>query len=237
MVNNPILEFRIFRYPIFSLTTIINVIVTMAMFSGMILMPIYMQNVRGFSPLMSGFVLLPGGIVMGVSAPILGKLFDKFGAKWLAIIGLALTILTTFALTRLTTDTTFTYVVVASARMFGMSLLMMPIFTAGLNELALSLNRYGTAMVNTLRNVAGAVGMAFFVTIMTNKGSMHVKEIILNSHILPADKAKMADAVHQGTAMGINDAFMVATWLTGVAFVLSFFIKKTSPQEDTITIE
>ncbi|MEK1832132.1 DHA2 family efflux MFS transporter permease subunit [Priestia megaterium] len=59
-IDQPLLEFRIFRYRMFTLTTIINVIVTMAMFSGMILMPIYMQNVRGFSPFLSGLLLLPG---------------------------------------------------------------------------------------------------------------------------------------------------------------------------------
>ncbi|MFC3883474.1 DHA2 family efflux MFS transporter permease subunit [Bacillus songklensis] len=236
VVEHPILEFRIFRYPIFTLTTIINIIVTMAMFSGMILMPIYMQNVRGFSPLQSGLMLLPGGIVMGIMSPITGRIFDKFGAKWLVIIGLAITIVTTFALTRLEIDTTFRYVVVAyTLRMFGMSLVMMPIFTAGLNELALSLNKYGTAMVNTLRMIAGAVGMAFFVSIMTNRGAKHVKEILMQHHILPTDKTHMPMAVNQGAVMGINDAFMVATWLTVGAFMLSFFIRRTSPKEDTIT--
>ncbi len=236
IVDYPILEFRIFRYPVFTLTTIINVIVTMSMFSGMILMPIYMQNVRGFSPLLSGLMLLPGGIVMGIMSPITGKLFDRFGAKWLAVVGLAITILTTYDLTKLQINTTFTYVVgVYTARMFGMSLLMMPIFTAGLNELALSLNKYGTAMVNTLRMIAGAIGMAFFVSIMTNQGAQHVKDIVTQQHIPPTDKTHMAIAIKQGTALGINDAFMVATGLTIVAFIMSFFIRRTSPKEDTIT--
>ncbi|SFC78957.1 drug resistance transporter, EmrB/QacA subfamily [Bacillus sp. OV322] len=235
-VNHPILEFRIFRYPIFTLTTIINVIVTMAMFSGMILMPIYMQSVRGFSPLQSGLMLLPGGIVMGIMSPITGRLFDKFGAKWLAVSGLAITIVTTYALTQLEVTTTFSYVVtIYTIRMFGMSILMMPIFTAGLNELALTLNKYGTALVNTLRMVAGAVGMAFFVSIMTNQGTKHVTEIVTRQHILPADKAHFALAAKEGAVMGINDAFMIATWLTVAAFALSFFIRRTEPKEDTIT--
>jgi EmrB/QacA subfamily drug resistance transporter len=231
-VSHPILEFRIFRFKIFTLTTLINVIVTMAMFSGMILMPIYMQNVRGFSPLYSGLMLLPGGIVMGIMSPITGKLFDRFGAKWLAVSGLAITIITTYALAQLKTDTSFTYVVtVYTARMFGMSILMMPIFTAGLNELSLSLNKFGTAMVNTLRMVAGAVGMAFFVSIMTNRGAVHAKQLITDNHILPADKHHAALALKQGAVMGINDAFNIATVLTVIAFVLAFFIRKTSPAE------
>lgn len=236
VVEHPILEFRIFRYPMFTLTTIINVAVTMAMFSGMILMPIYMQNVRGFSPILSGLLLLPGGILMGIMSPITGKLFDMFGARWLSVTGLAITVLTTYALARLQVDTTFLYAtVIYTARMFGMSLLMMPIFTAGLNELALSLNKYGTAMVNALRMIAGAVGMAFFVSIMTNQGAIHTKKLMIQQHILPTDKAHMLLAANQGAVMGINDAFLVATGLTVIAFVLSFFIQRTSPKEDTIT--
>ncbi|WP_035323003.1 DHA2 family efflux MFS transporter permease subunit [Peribacillus kribbensis] len=233
-VGHPLLEFRIFKYRMFTLTTIINVIVTMAMFSGMILMPIYMQNVRGFTPLEAGFMLLPGGIVMGIMSPITGKLFDKFGAKWLAVVGLAITILTSYALTNLHTNTPFSYVLwVYTARMFGMSILMMPIFTAGLNDLGLSLNRYGTAMVNTFRMVAGAVGMAFFVSIMNSQGKAHVKDIIIHQHILPTDKAHMALAINQGTVMGINDAFMIATYLSAAAFVLAFFIRNKPRKEET----
>ncbi|OOR61513.1 MFS transporter, partial [Bacillus mycoides] len=107
-----LLEFRIFRYPMFTLTTVINVLVTMALYSGMILMPIYMQDVRGFSSLLSGLMLLPGGIVMGIMSPITGRLYDKMGARWLAVVGLAITLVTTFALSRLHTDTSFTYVLV-----------------------------------------------------------------------------------------------------------------------------
>jgi EmrB/QacA subfamily drug resistance transporter len=236
VVDHPILEFRIFRYPMFTLTTVINVIVTMALYSGMILTPIYIQNVRGFSPLLSGLLLLPGGVIMGIMSPITGRLFDKYGAKWLSIIGLAITIVTTYALARLQTNTTFLYVmVVYTARMFGISILMMPIFTAGLNELPLSLNRYGTAMVNTLRMIAGAVGMALFVSIMSNNGARYIKEIVTSEHINPADKVQMALATNQGLTMGINDAFMIATVLTVVSFILSFFIHKTLPKADTIT--
>lgn len=235
-IAHPVLEFRIFRYPMFTLTTVINVIVTMAMYSGMILMPIYIQNIRGFSPIYSGLMLLPGGIVMGIMSPITGRVYDRFGARWLAVIGLAITIVTTYALSRLGMHTTFMHVtVVYTIRMFGMSILMMPIFTAGLNELALTLNKHGTAMVNTFRMIAGALGMAFFVTIMTNQGAIHTKAIMLSKHILATDKSHVLAASNQGAVMGINDAFMVATVLTVVAFVLSFFIQRTSPQVDTIT--
>ena len=75
-VGTPILEFRVFKYDMFALTTSINVIVTMAMFSGMILLPIFLQNIRGFTPLDSGLLLLPGALLMGIMSPITGAMFD-----------------------------------------------------------------------------------------------------------------------------------------------------------------
>ncbi|GEO26925.1 putative MFS-type transporter YhcA [Alicyclobacillus acidoterrestris] len=236
VVDHPILEFRIFRYPMFTLTTLINVIVTMALYAGMILMPLYMQDVRGFSPLLSGLMLLPGGVVMGVMSPITGKLYDRFGARWLAAFGLAVTAVTTFFLARLQLDTTYLHTtIIYTIRMFGMSILMMPIMTAGLNQLPLHLNRYGTALLNTLRMVSGAVGMAFLVTIMSNRATMHIKDLMAQGHVSPADKAKVALVTGQGTVMGINDAFLVATGFAVAAFILSLFIRRTTPMEDIIT--
>ncbi len=260
MVRDPLLEFRIFRYPMFSLTTVINIIVTMALFSGMILIPIYMQHVRGFSPLLSGLMLLPGGIVMGIMSPITGRLFDRIGVKWLAITGLIITVVTTYALARLGTETTFAYVTwIYTARMFGMAILMMPIFTAGLNALPLALNRHGTAMVNTMRMMAGAVGMAFFVSVMTNQTAAYMKEIAaeqqamsthfvsimtnqptgdirdmtVGQHIASANEMEMA-LTAQATVMAINDAFMIATIFTVISLLLAFFLRNASPAEDTI---
>ncbi|WCK52386.1 DHA2 family efflux MFS transporter permease subunit [Aneurinibacillus sp. Ricciae_BoGa-3] len=236
VVDHPILEFRIFKYRMFTLLTIINVIVTMAMFAGMILMPIYMQNVRGFSPFLSGLMLLPGGVIMGVMSPITGRLFDKMGAKWLAIPGLLITAITTYALAKLDINTSFTYVTaVFTARMFGMAILMMPIFTASLNDLPFKFNRYGTAMVNTLRMVAGAVGMAFFVSVMANNSAIHIRDIVEREQFSLTDKAHMALATARGTAMGINDAFLIATGLTVLSLVLSFFIRKTAPADQKKT--
>ncbi|RIE02733.1 DHA2 family efflux MFS transporter permease subunit [Cohnella faecalis] len=233
VADKPLLEFRVFKYSMFSLTTGINAIITMAMFSGMILLPIYLQNIRGFTPVESGLLLLPGAILMGIMSPITGIIFDKIGARWLSVVGLIITTVTTFEFSRLTVDTTYSFLIVMyTLRMFGMSLLMMPIQTAGLNQLPQRLNAHGSAMSQTLRNVAGALGTALLVTLMTNKAASHGKELAIAGQVDPADKAKMAEIAQQATVYGINHAFVVATWMTVGALVLAFFIKKTKPQEE-----
>ncbi|GFN31731.1 DHA2 family efflux MFS transporter permease subunit [Paenibacillus xylaniclasticus] len=233
VVDKPILEMRVFRYDMYSLTTVINVIVTMAMFSGMILLPIYLQNIRGFTPVESGLLLLPGAILMGIMSPITGMIFDKIGARWLSVIGLLITVYTTYEFTTLTSETTYTFMMVMySIRMFGMSMLMMPIQTAGMNQLPRSLNAHGSAMSQTLRNVAGALGTAFLVTVMTNKAADETKHLIATQGINPEDQAAMAGVIQEATIYGINQSFIVATWMTVAALVLAFFIRKVKPHEE-----
>lgn len=252
--KTPMLEFRVFKYPIFSLATLINMVVTMAMFAGMILVPIYLQNIRGFSPLESGLLLLPGAILMGIMSPITGYLFDKIGARPLALVGLAITAITTFGFSNLADDTTYTLLILMyTARMFGMSMLMMPIMTAGLNQLPQKWNAHGTAMVNTTRMISGAIGTAVLITVMSNRTKEHLTSMLSSKGIqLPkgvggnisgsasqAALAKLPPEVQQqlmsisnhAEIKGINDAFLVATGLAILALLLSFFLIHTKPSE------
>jgi MFS family permease len=230
-----VVEHYDWRVNMYSLTTVINMIITMSMYSGMILLPIYLQSIRGFSPLDAGLLLLPGAILMGIMSPITGIIFDKIGAKWLSVAGLIITVFTTYEFSRLAIDTTYNHMILMySLRMFGMSMLMMPIQTAGMNQLPQRLNAHGSAMSQTLRNVAGALGTAFLVTIMTNTASRRVKELIIQGKIAETDKAGVLHATRQGTIYGINHAFVIATWMTVVALALAFFIRKVKPHSETI---
>lgn len=235
VLKAPLLEMRVFKYPMFSLTSLINAIITMAMFSGMILLPIFLQNIRNFTPLESGLLLLPGAILMGVMSPITGIVFDKIGARWLAVVGLIITTVTTYEFSHLKIDTTYTHMMTFyTLRMFGMSMLMMPIQTAGLNQLPRRLNAHGSAMSQTLRNVSGALGTAILVTVMTNNATSHAKSLIISGKVNPADQVKMGEITQQATIYGINQSFVVATWLTVVALVLAFFIRKVKPAEEAV---
>src|SRR5699024_12380006 len=90
----------------------------------------------GFTPLKSGLMLLPGAIVIGIMSPITGRLFDRYGAKWLALGGLGIVTITTFLFTNLSPETTFTYLTIVYAiRMFGLALTLMLVMTPPLNQL------------------------------------------------------------------------------------------------------
>lgn len=211
-LEQPILEFRVFKYNMFTLTTILGSIVFISMIGAAVVLPIYMQNMAHFSPLQSGLMLLPGAIIVGAMSPITGRIFDRVGAKWLAIIGLFIVTVTTFLFTNLSTETTFTFLTIAHAiRMLGVSMVMMPVTTAGLNQLPYRLIPHGTAMNNTIRQVAGSVGTALLVTVMTTGATSNTDE---------------------GHIDGVNLSFFIAFVFSAIAFVMAFFIKKTSPEEE-----
>ena len=221
-LEKPMLDFRVYKYPMFSLASVISIVVNMAMFSAMILMPIYLQNLRGISPLDSGLLMLPGAIIMGIMSPITGKLFDKFGGRVLAIIGLSITVITTYFFSQLTLDTTYgSLIAIYSIRMFGMSMVMMPVMTNGMNSLPARMNPHGTAINNTLNQVSGAIGSALLVSVMTSRTKVHIDEL-------------GPQGIVQATVEGINDAFFIATFIAAVAFVLAFFVKRPKRADEPV---
>lgn len=205
-LEEPMLEFKVFKHPIFTMTTILGAVVFISMIGGAVILPLFMQEMLGFSALESGLMLLPGAVMMGVMNPITGRLFDKFGAKWLAIIGLFILLVSTFMFTVLTSETSFTYLAsVNAARMLGIAMVMMPVTTAGLNQLPPKWIPHGTAMNNTMRQVSGAIGIALLVSVMM--------------------MGMQPEAGLEGMIRGVNVSFLVAGIIAGIGFVLSFFIK------------
>lgn len=238
-MKEPMLDMRIYNYPMFALSSVISMVLAVAMFSGMILTPAYVQNVRGISPFEAGLMMLPGALAMGIMSPITGKLFDKFGPRVLAVIGLVIMTVSTYFLTRLELDSSYAYIItVYSVRMFGISMVMMPIMTNGLNQLPKNLYAHGTAMNNTSQQVAGAIGTAVLVTIMNAHIKTRAAELAadIQAKASTSGVTPTAEQIAQGkqqimqTAMldGINYTFMVVTCVSVVALILAFFLKRVA---------
>ncbi|MFD1849295.1 MDR family MFS transporter [Oceanobacillus bengalensis] len=231
-LKEPMLNFKVFKYPMYSLAIIIMMVVNMAMFSGFMLLPIYTQSILGFSPMESGLMLLPGAILNAFMSPVTGKLFDRYGGKILALTGLAIMTITTYSLSNLTFETTYSYLMLIHAiRMFGMSMVMMPIQTNGLNQLPRRFYPHGTAMNNTLNQVSGAIGTALIITIMSTREANYASQLTAEV------TGQMTTSLEQHIALesmlgGINDAFLISAIIAVVAFILAFFIKRATPMED-----
>jgi len=243
-MDEPMLEFRIFKYPMFALSSAISIVIAVAMFSAMILMPIYVQTIRGISPMDSGLLMLPGAIVMGIMSPITGKLFDKYGARSLAVFGLIITIVTSYYFSKISMDTAYsTLVLLYTLRMFGMSMVMMPVMTNGLKQLPAHNNPHGTAMNNTLQQVSGAIGSAVLITVMNNKTTAKAEEIAANAmnnmsanaHTTTQGAAELKQQImNEAMLHGINYTFFISTLIAVIALILAFFIKRVKPNQENM---
>ncbi|WP_062046580.1 MDR family MFS transporter [Bacillus sp. JCM 19034] len=211
---NPMLEFRVFTYSIFPFAVLIGMIGFMGLIGTETLIPLYMQEMRGFSAFESGLALLPGALIMGIMSPITGRIFDKYGAKWLVFIGLTILTLSTFAFTILGPNTSFAYLTAMFAiRMFGLSMVMMPVATAALNQIPKKLIPHGAAMDNTMRMIASSVGTALLVSIMTTTEAT----------------ASLDASIDYPNIYGANVSFLVLSFITLGAFIIAFFIKYDQP--------
>ncbi|MFS0655542.1 MDR family MFS transporter [Bacillus sp. 179-C3.3 HS] len=232
-MDEPLLNLRVYKYPMFALASVIAIVNAVAMFSGMILTPAYVQNVRGISPLDSGLMMLPGAIVMGIMSPITGKLFDKYGPRILGILGLTITAVSTYMLAKLQIDSSYTYIIlVYTLRMLGMAMVMMPIMTNGLNQLPNRLNPHGTAINNTAQQVSGSIGTAILITIMNSVTKTKAESLMTGVDPTTINEASKALLTQQSLLAGIQYSFYVALGINIVALLLVFFVKRVDPSKE-----
>lgn len=252
-MKSPMLNLEVLKFPTFTLTTIINMVVMLSLYGGMILLPIYLQNLRGFSALDSGLLLLPGSLIMGLLGPFAGKLLDTIGLKPLAIFGIAVMTYATWELTKLNMDTPYmTIMGIYVLRSFGMAFIMMPMVTAAINALPGRLASHGNAFLNTMRQLAGSIGTAILVTVMTTQTTQHLSafgEELDKTNPVVQDQMRELASQYGGqegamkvllqfvnklaTVEGINDAFIVATIFSIIALILCLFLQSNKKAKAT----
>ncbi|PID23663.1 MDR family MFS transporter [Sporosarcina sp. P7] len=238
-MTEPMLDFRIYKHSMFALSSVVSMVLSVAMFSGMILTPLYVQNVRGISPLDAGLLMLPGAVLMGIMSPITGRLFDKYGPRVLVYTGLSISVFTTYLLSQLHMDTGYYYLMgVYTLRMFGLSMVMMPVMTNGMNSLPMISNPHGTAMNNTLQQVSGAIGSALLLTLMTKRLDVSAATQVQDLVASGVDVSAMKEEIGRMAMLdGVNHAFFISTVITLIALILSLFIKRVIPTTSPTTVE
>ncbi|MUG45781.1 MDR family MFS transporter [Paenibacillus woosongensis] len=222
--KEPMLDFRVFKFSMFTLTTIMLIIAMMTMFSTMLLLPFLMQGVFLMTTFAAGLVLLPGGLLNGLISPVTGKLFDKFGPRALVIPGSTLLVIIMWLFTRIDLQTTTTILILLHVLlMVAIAMIMMPMQTNGLNQLPQRMYPHGTAVLNTLQQIAGAIGVALFISIMTSGQQSYFMS--LTAEPTPAQIA-------EGLLSGIHRAFVIGLVFAIIALVLSLFTKRTKAPEE-----
>ena len=172
--EHPLLDLRLFANPVFTFSALIMLVLTIGMFGGLLLLPLFLQNLRGLGAAETGLILVSQVLPMMVAMPVIGKVVDKFGARPIILIGLPLLVITTWQMSALdltTSDTTLRLWLVG--RGCAMGFVMMPSMTAGLNGLPITKMSRGSSMSNVMRQVFGAFGTAIVVTILQQRQAFH----------------------------------------------------------------
>ncbi|GER22812.1 MFS transporter [Zafaria cholistanensis] len=165
--NAALLDLRPFTYRPFTLSLLLMVLTMVSLFGAIILMPMYLQNVRGLDTLATGLLLLPGGLLMGVLAPFVGRLYDRFGPRPLVVPGALVLVVVLTQYARLDGSTPIGWVLALNVLMSAsFAFIFTPAFTTGLNPLPHRLHSHGSALLSTLQQLGGAAGTALLVALM-----------------------------------------------------------------------
>ncbi|MGQ1911139.1 DHA2 family efflux MFS transporter permease subunit [Marinifilum sp. RC60d5] len=216
-LQQPMLELRVFGYPMFLLGTIILFLSFLIPFATNIILPTYMQNALDINVGTAGLAMLPGSLMMVFVIPLSGRLFDKIGAKPIVIAGFIPLIVSMFFLTRISNTTALSTLIAFHILMcIGIALIITPLQTNSLNQLPKKYMAHGVAILNTSQQIAAAFGSSLFIGLM---GARYVK------YLARIEKPDLIQR-HLATIEGATTSFSVALVVVLTGLLLSFFIKR-----------
>ena len=198
------LELRILKYKNYTLSVIGSMLLYFIMMGASILMPLYIQSIMGYSATICGLVLLPGSLLMAFISPFAGKIYDKFGMKLLFTVGAICLLFGNLGMVFVTMETTLLLPTIYNAiRNIAIGCLLMPLVTWGIGNIKRDATAHGTALLNSLRTIAGAIGSAVSVGVMT----------------MVASRLTTSPAILQG----LHISFLMLTLFTGILLLMAIF--------------
>ncbi|AEG61658.1 drug resistance transporter, EmrB/QacA subfamily [Desulforamulus ruminis DSM 2154] len=258
--SNPLIDIRLLSNPVLSASLLATCLATIGLFSAVFLIPIYAQNLLGYSPMETGLMMMPMALVTGFMMPISGKLFDKFGAFWLGMVGMSLVVGITYYLHTLSLDTSYRHLqVVLSLRAVGLGLATMPLTTAGMNTIPKYLVGRASALNNTVRQISGSIGIAYLTYVLMQRQVYHTatlsEPVSLASPVTPMALAQIKGllagqgitgaAADQGALSilygqvaqhsfmnALDDTFVVSAVIIALVLPLMFLLSKKRVEEE-----
>lgn len=214
--DDALLDLRVFASRDFTLSMVQMFLLSLAFFGTLTVIPLFLQKALGLETTEAGLVLLPGALAMGLLGPVIGRIYDSRGTKVLLIPGSILTAAALWFYTTLATTTPVWIVLVAQTLLsIGLALSFTPLFTASLASLKPKFYSYGSAVIGTVQQVAGAAGIAVMIAVFT---------LIVNAN----GGTEVPDAV----AAGSRSTFVIGAVIATVTILGAFVIRKPEDQPD-----
>jgi DHA2 family multidrug resistance protein len=263
--KNPIIDFHILKDRNYALATLSMLVLGFVLYASTALMPMLLQSLLGYTAMLSGLVLSPGGIVVVICLPIVGILLRRFQARWLVIFGVLVSSAGLFRMAKFSLG--IDYQTAVNSRMLqslGLAFLFVPISTAAFAYIPKERTGYATGLFNLARNIGGSSGIATATTLLARRSQYH--QSVLVSHLTPYDPryrealastaamlhgrgASLPDAAAQAQGLIYGNmqrqagmlAFSDAFWVMGVLFLLiiplMFMMKNSRPVQGRVVME
>lgn len=220
----PFLDIRVFLKRDFTIPTLVLLSATMAMYGVEMMLPTYLQNIRGLTPLDSGLALMWGALMMGLISPIVGKAYNRVGIKRLAFVGFGLLTLGTIPFLFLSAETPQIIITVLYAlRMVGVATVLMPLTTSAMSALSPENLSDGTAANNTIRQIAASIVVALLTSVVQNVINTNKPSSSLKSSDPLLYLSKTLDA----SMNGFTSAFTISLGFAIIGIVLIFFLRSS----------
>jgi DHA2 family lincomycin resistance protein-like MFS transporter len=222
-MKNPMLDMHPFKYPMFTIGTTLIIIMHMVNFATMLILPMFLEGALGLTAFAAGLIMLPGGLINGIVSPISGHLYDRFGAKVLILPGFIIStvVFCIFSFTISLQITIQLIIALHCLSLLAVGMINTPTQTNSLNQLSLEYAPHGTAIMNTLQQIAGALGTSLFVAIMSSNQKKYLMSI--NN---PTDSKSQALSL----VFGVHNAFVIQVFILILAVILSLFLKRNNFQ-------
>ncbi|MCM3634965.1 DHA2 family efflux MFS transporter permease subunit [Paenibacillus camelliae] len=225
-MSNPMLNLRVFKYPMYVIGMLLIMSCMLISMSSTIILPMFLQTGKELSVLITGLMLLPGSVLSGLIQPYVGRLFDKYGPKWLVIPGLVILTAMLWFFTTISVTSTVAFIIALHIGLtIGIALIWTPAQTNGLNQLPPELYPHGTAVMNTLQQVGGAIGTAVAISILT--GGM---EKYLHGSSAPSKQTEIANAM----TAGAQNVFLFTMIIALIGLVMAIFIRRVVVNGETM---
>ncbi|WP_422659592.1 MDR family MFS transporter [Paenibacillus sp. EC2-1] len=210
---SPLLQLRVFRFPRFRYSLILNCIVTVSMYTGTLLVPLYLQTVLMLSPMETGLIMLPGALVMAAASPIIGKFYNRIGPFKLVLAGILIIVAGSAAFSNITAATSiYTIAGLQLVRCLGIALCNMPLTNAAMSAVSSEYSGHASSITNWARQGLASLSIGIFSALIVSRTSHYVGEGVMNQPI--------------AMTMGIDDVFLVGTGIAAVAVPLTFLLRK-----------
>jgi MFS transporter, DHA2 family, multidrug resistance protein len=258
--KHPLVDLRLLLNYNFGFCNLILFIFSLGMFGSTFLLPLYLQNSMGYTAMQAGLFFLPLGIIQGTMSPISGFLASKINPKFPMMLGITLLGLSFFINSKLSFLSEHSFIMTSLyIRGFAMGITFTPLSTLSLMTIPRDKMATASAISNTIRQIAGSIGVAFFTTLLTSRvifhnqifgnavqtGSQEFKNVMTNMayHLQAVGGSTMATALKQGQSLlvshiskqayiqGIDDDFLVAGVITLIGLIPTIILKTRKKTE------